>query len=222
MNLSETAFLVPAKDGFDLRWFTPTVEVELCGHATLASAHVLWETGRLHRDQSARFHTMSGLLTATANGELIEMDFPARPAAQAEPPTDLLPALGADAEFVGHNGLDYFVVLRSAGSVRQLKLDFSRLASLGLRGVIVTAASDDPAANFVSRFFAPGSGILEDPVTGSSHCCLGPYWSARLGKTELTGLQVSQRTGIVRVRCRGDRVILGGKAVTIVRGEISA
>jgi predicted PhzF superfamily epimerase YddE/YHI9 len=222
MNLSETAFLVPRKEGFDLRWFTPTVEVDLCGHATLASAHVLWETERLPRNQAARFHTKSGWLSAESVGNAIQLDFPAKPARRCDPPPDLLPALNLQAEFVGQNGLDYLVVAASADAVRQTDPEFVRLRGLGVRGIIVTAASDDRNYDFISRFFAPGSGILEDPVTGSAHCCLGPYWSERLGKTELIGFQASRRTGVVRVRCAGDRVKLGGQAVTVIRGEITA
>jgi predicted PhzF superfamily epimerase YddE/YHI9 len=222
MNLSETAFLVPQKDGFELRWFTPTVEVALCGHATLASAHVLWETERLPRNQIARFHTKSGWLAAERVGNAIQLDFPAKPARRCDPPPDLLPALNLRAEFVGQNGMDFLVVAPAPAAVRETNPEFGRLCTLGVRGIIVTAPSDDPQYDFVSRFFAPGSGILEDPATGSSHCCLGPYWAERLGKTELVGFQASRRTGVVRVRCAGDRVKLGGQAVTVVRGEITA
>lgn len=222
MNLSETAFVVPRNDGFGLRWFTPTVEVELCGHATLASAHVLWQTERVHPDQPIRFDTLSGTLTAVRSGDAIELDFPARPPKLCDPPPDLLSALGTSAEYVGQNGMDYFVVTDSAHAVRELQPDFPRLAAVGLRGVIVTARSDNTKFDFVSRFFAPGSGVLEDPVTGSAHCCLGPYWAGKLEKSELVGLQVSRRTGLVRVRCVGERVKLGGQAVTVLRGEFSA
>jgi PhzF family phenazine biosynthesis protein len=222
MNLSETAFLVPQKDGFSLRWFTPTVEVKLCGHATLASAHVLWETERLRHDQTARFHTKSGWLSADRTGDAIELDFPAQPARKCDAPADLLPALNLQPEFVGHNGMDFLVVVSSAKAVRETNPDFARLCALELRGVIITAPSDDKNYDFISRFFAPGSGVLEDPVTGSAHCCLGPYWAERLGKSDLIGFQASRRTGVVRVRSLGERVKLGGKAVTIVRGEITA
>jgi predicted PhzF superfamily epimerase YddE/YHI9 len=222
MNLSETAFLVPRTDGFDLRWFTPTVEVNLCGHATLASAHVLWESERLRSDQTARFHTKSGWLLADRVGDAIEMDFPAQPARQCNPPPDLLPSLNLQAEFVGHNGTDFLVVASSAAAVRGANPDHARLCSLKVRGVIVTAASDDKNYDFVSRFFAPGAGVPEDPVTGSAHCCVGPYWAERLGKPNLIGFQASRRTGIVRVRCLGERVKLVGKAVTVVRGELTA
>jgi PhzF family phenazine biosynthesis protein len=222
MNLSETAFLVPRTDGFGLRWFTPSVEVALCGHATLASAHVLWETKRLPADQTAHFRTKSGLLTADQRGPEIELDFPACPPTQCAEPPGLLAALGVSAEFIGANSLDYFVVLSSAQAVRELKPDHAKLAKLPLRGVIVTAKSDDSRCDFVSRFFAPGSGVPEDPVTGSAHCCLGPFWAERLGKQSLVGFQASQRTGVVGVCCDGERVKLTGRAITVLRGEIDA
>jgi PhzF family phenazine biosynthesis protein len=222
MNLSETAFLVPQPDGYALRWFTPTVEVALCGHATLASAHVLWESERARRDQTIRFQTKSGWLTADRTGSGIQLDFPACMAHKCDPPADLLAALNLSPVFVGQNGLDFLFVTDSAAAVREARPDFARLSALKLRGVIITAPGDDRNYDFVSRFFAPGSGVLEDPVTGSAHCCLGPYWSQRLGKTELIGFQASRRTGMVHVRCAGERVKLGGRAVTVVRGEISA
>jgi PhzF family phenazine biosynthesis protein len=220
MNLSETAFLVPVSDGFHLRWFTPAVEVDLCGHATLASAHALWEDGHLPAGARARFHTRSGLLLADRRGEWIELDFPAKPEDAAEVPADLLPALGAKALHVGRNQFDYIVELESEDAVRSLSPDHSRLRKLTVRGVIVTARASSPGFDFVSRFFAPGAGIDEDPVTGSAHCCLGPFWAARLGKTEFTAYQASARGGVVRVRLAGGRVILGGQAVTVLRGEL--
>lgn len=222
MNLSETAFLVARADGsWDLRWFTPAVEVDLCGHATLASAHVVWETGRMPPETAASFHTKSGLLTAHRAGDCIEMDFPAKGVEPADPPSDLLPALGAKARWVGRNRMDYLVELTDESTVRDLAPDYTRLARVACRGVIVTAkANPGIDADFVSRFFAPQSGIAEDPVTGSAHCALGPYWRDRLGKTELVGLQVSRRGGVVGVRCTGDRVILRGHAVTVMRAEL--
>jgi PhzF family phenazine biosynthesis protein len=218
MNLSETAFLVPREDGYHLRWFTPAVEVELCGHATVASAHVLWEDGHLPAGVQARFHTLSGLLTADRRGDWIELDFPAKLEQPAEAPPELLPALGCSAVYVGRNQFDYLVEVDSEATVRALNPDHSLLRRLPVRGVIVTARGSD--YDFVSRFFAPGSGIDEDPVTGSAHTCLGPYWAARLGKTEFTAFQASARGGVVRVRVAGDRVLLGGQAVTIMRGEL--
>jgi PhzF family phenazine biosynthesis protein len=222
MNLSETAFLVPEGDGYGLRWFTPAVEVDLCGHATLASAHVLWETGRLSSAAPARFHTKSGLLTATRDGDRIVLDFPAVPVERCEPPAGLSDALGGASRGVFRNRMDVLVEFDSESAVRDLKPDFGRLAGMPVRGVIVTAPSADSQFDFVSRFFAPASGINEDPVTGSAHCALGPFWAGRLGKHDLVGRQVSQRGGVVRVGVRGDRVHLGGRAVTVLRGELIA
>ena len=220
MNLSETAFLVPAGDGFHLRWFTPAVEVALCGHATVASAHVLWEDGHLTPGAQARFHTRSGLLTADRRGEWIELDFPAKPEEAADPPAELLSALGAKAVHVGRNQFDYIVEVESEAVLRALSPDHSMLRRLPVRGVIVTARASSSGFDFVSRFFAPGAGVDEDPVTGSAHCCLGPYWAARLGKSEFMAYQASARGGVVRVRVAGDRVLLGGQAVTVLRGEL--
>lgn len=220
MNLSETAFLVPRADGFRLRWFTPEVEVELCGHATLASAHALWEEGHLPAGEIARFHTASGLLTARREGEWIELDFPARPERPVEAPAELLAALATEAVHVGKNVYDYLVEVADEAAVRALDPDMLALKRLGVRGIMVTARSSDPRFDFVSRFFAPGSGVDEDPVTGSAHCCLGPYWADRLGRDTLTGYQASERGGVVRVRVAGERVILQGQAVTVARGEL--
>jgi len=220
MNLSETAFLFQQGDGWSLRWFTPTLEVALCGHATLASAHVLWQDGHLAQGAQARFDTKSGRLTAERKGEWIEMDFPAEPAQPADPPEFLLEALGIAAKVVGRNRMDYLVEVESEAVVRALQPDFTRLRLLPVRGVIVTARSAGEGCDFVSRFFAPGAGVDEDPVTGSAHCCLAPYWGAKLGKTEMTGRQVSTRGGVVRVRNAGNRVILAGQAVTVLRGEL--
>ncbi len=218
MNLAETAFLVRRADGFDLRWFTPSVEVKLCGHATVASAHVLWEDGLLRPEEQARFHTLSGLLTADRRGDWIELDFPATLARPCDPPDGLAEALGAQPLYVGRNQFDYLVELESEAVVRRLEPDHTRLKRLPVRGVIVTARGAD--YDFVSRFFAPGSGIDEDPVTGSAHCALGPYWKAKLGKDEFLAFQASPRGGVVKVRVAGDRVKLGGQAVTVLRGEL--
>jgi len=220
MNLSETAFLVPEADGFRLRWYTPAVEVDLCGHATLASAHVLWETDRQPAATPVRFHTRSGLLTATRDGDAIVIDFPAVPVEPCPPLPELVEALGAEPVAVGRNRMDVLVELPSEAAVRGLRPDFGRLAAVPVRGVIVTARSDESEYDFVSRFFAPAAGVPEDPVTGSAHCALGPYWMARLGKADLVGRQVSRRGGVVRVGVRGDRVHLGGRAVTVLRGEL--
>jgi PhzF family phenazine biosynthesis protein len=220
MNLSETAFLVRTADGYDLRWFTPSVEVALCGHATLASAHVLWEDGHLPPAQQARFHTKSGLLTGDRAGEWIELDFPAKREEPASAPAGLAEALGVTPKYVGKNQFDYLVEIDGEVAVRRLTPNHAALAALPVRGVIVTSRADSPGYDFVSRFFAPGSGVPEDPVTGSAHCALGPYWQSRLGKSDLVAYQASPRGGVVRVRVAGDRVKLGGKAVTVLRGEL--
>lgn len=221
MNLAETAFLLPASDGWSLRWFTPVVEVDLCGHATLASAHTLWEEGILAPDAEARFQTKSGLLTANRKGDWIELDFPVKRDEPIAAPAGLLDALGVEASiYVGRNQFDYIVELPSEEAVRRLRPDHSVLRQLPVRGIIVTSRADQGDYDFVSRFFAPGSGIDEDPVTGSAHTCLAPYWASRLGKTEFLAYQASPRGGILRVKLAGDRVKLGGRAVTVLRGEL--
>jgi len=220
MNLSETAFLYDQDGGYNLRWFTPTVEVELCGHATLASAHVLWESGYLAPQEQARFHTFSGLLTAERKEDWIEMDFPAEPASSSNAPDELTDALGVTPLYVGKNRFDYLLEIDSEDALRALTPDFGLLAKVTCRGVGVTSRSTTDEYDFVSRFFAPSSGIPEDPVTGSAHCCLGPYWAERLGKHKLIAYQASARGGVVRVGLQGDRVILGGQAVTVMRGEM--
>lgn len=220
MNLAETAFLVRRPDGYDLRWFTPACEVDLCGHATLASAHVLWDEGHLAPDAAARFHTRSGVLSASRRDGFIWLDFPATPAAAAVAPPELLRAIGAPPRFVGRTPFDYLVELESEDAVRRLEPDLGVLARLPVRGVIVTAAAAAGDRDFVSRFFAPAAGVPEDPVTGSAHCALAPFWSERLGRIELSGYQASARGGLVRVRVAGDRVHLGGLAVTVLRGVL--
>ena len=225
MNLSETAFLRPADLGtYALRWFTPAVEVELCGHATLASAHVLWTEGLAGEGRAVRFDTASGALTARPGGDgTIWLDFPATPAAPVDPPEGLLDALGGGpAGYVGLGRFDYLVELADEAAVRGLTPDVRRLGGLGGRGVIVTAAASGGAGgyDFVSRCFAPVVGIDEDPVTGAAHCTLGPFWAERLGRDQLTGFQASPRGGLVRVRPEGDRVLLGGRAVTVLRGRL--
>ena len=221
MNLAETAFLVRRADGsFDLRWFTPAVEVALCGHATLASAHTLWQDGHLPAAETARFHTKSGLLTAAPLGDWIELDFPATPDTAADPPAELAEALGATPQYVGKSRFDYLVELDSERTVTDLEPDHSRLRTLPVRGVMVTSRATTPGWDFVSRFFAPGSGIDEDPVTGSAHCCLTPYWSRKLGRTEFVARQVSPRGGTLRLALEGDRVKLRGQAVTVLTGQL--
>ncbi|MFB3904031.1 MAG: PhzF family phenazine biosynthesis protein [Acidobacteriota bacterium] len=221
MNLSETAFLVRRGTGFHLRWFTPAVEVELCGHATLASAHVLWEDGHLPRGARAEFETLSGKLWASQRGDWIELDFPADFPQPVEPSPLLAEGLGVQSfRYTGRDGFDYFCELESEAIVRKLQPDFKLLKQAGPRGVIVTARADTKEFDFVSRFFAPAYGVDEDPVTGSAHCTLGPYWASRLGKNDVVGYQASARGGVVRVGVRGDRVLIGGQAVTVLRGEL--
>lgn len=221
MNLSETAFLLPHDDGFDLRWFTPASEVDLCGHATLASAHVLWERRHLPDDTTARFHTRSGLLTAQRGEDgWITLDFPVRPAEACEPPEHLAEALGVTPEWVGRSRDDLLVVVDGEKQVRSLRPDLSLLRRVEVRGVIVTSPAISAGSDYVSRFFAPRVGVDEDPVTGSAHCTLAPYWEERLGRTDLVGYQVSSRGGKVRTRVRGDRVLLGGQAVTVLQAEL--
>ena len=220
MNLSETAFVVPRGDDFDLRWFTPTVEVDLCGHATLASAHLLWETGRLAPGDAARFHTRSGVLTATRDGDAITLDFPATRPTPIDAPPGLADALGAQPVRVAQSRFDYLVEVADEATVRSMQPDFRALGAIDVaRGIMVTAPGSD-GTDFVSRFFAPTVGVDEDPATGSAHCCLAPYWAERLGRATLRAYQASQRGGTIHVEVRGDRVRLGGRAVTILRGEL--
>jgi PhzF family phenazine biosynthesis protein len=222
MNLSETAFVGADRgDGtLPLRWFTPAAEVDLCGHATLASAHVLWREAEVPAAAEIRFATRSGVLTARDDGGEIQLDFPATPPTPAEAPAGLEEALGVPLRQVGRSRFDYLVEVGSEREVRELEPDFWRLRSVATRGLIVTAAAAPPY-DFVSRFFAVAVGIDEDPVTGSAHCCLSPFWSQRLGRTDLLGFQASRRGGVVRTRLKGDRVVLGGRAVTVLRGELS-
>ena len=223
MNLAETAFLVRRPDrSYDLRWFTPAVEVRLCGHATLASAHVLWERGLLASTEVAKFHTLSGTLTATRMSDgLIELDFPARPSTPIPPPEGLAEALGAPMLQVRQSADDDLVEVASEAIVRGLTPDFAAvLRALPVRGVMVTARAAQGPYDFVSRFFAPNVGVNEDAVTGSAHCCLAPFWSERLGKREMLAYQASARGGVVRVAVRGERVGLGGRAITVLEGEL--
>jgi PhzF family phenazine biosynthesis protein len=222
MNLSETAFLVRRPDGFDLRWFTPSVEVKLCGHATLASAHVLFETGQLGPQEIARFHTKSGVLTARRAGDEIELDFPADPLHAAEPSPDLLAALNVSPVFVGRGRADWLVELKDESAVLAARPDFGRLKALSTRGVIVTARAATPPYDFVSRFFAPAAGIDEDPVTGSAHCTLACHWHDRTGKSEFRAFQASARGGELGVVLKGDQVLLRGRAVTVMDAALVA
>lgn len=219
MNLSETAFARRVEDGYELRWFTPTVEVDLCGHATLATAHALWSAG-VAPPEPLRFHTRSGLLACTQAGDFIELDFPATPAVPVAPSALLVDALGVEPQLVGKSKFYTLVVVDSPDVVRAVRPDFRKLGEVPTLGVIVTAASDDARFDFISRFFAPALGVDEDPVCGSAHCCLAPYWGERLGKTSLMAFQASARGGVLRLRLNGDRVVLGGQAVTVWQGEL--
>jgi len=219
MSLSETAYLARRDDGWSLRWFTPAIEVALCGHATLASAHALWEESLLASGETARFHTLSGLLTATRDGEWIDLDFPIKPEEPVEAPAGLLDALGVKPVYVGRNQFDYIVEVATPDEVRHIRPDHGVLRQLPVRGVIVTSRGEGEY-DFISRFFAPGSGVDEDPVTGSAHCCLAPYWASRLGKNEFVAYQASARGGVIRVRLAGNRVKLGGRAVTVFRADL--
>jgi predicted PhzF superfamily epimerase YddE/YHI9 len=225
MNLSETAFLLPIErsSNWELRWFTPRAEVDLCGHATLASAHFLWQNRFVPAEHPAIFRTRSGQLSCNKSGDWIEMDFPAEPPIPGDDaPPQLLTALNASGQIVGkkRNRFDYLIELPHEEALRSLKPDLRALATLRIRGIIVTARSSDSKYDFVSRFFAPAVGVDEDPVTGSAHCCLAPYWSAKLGKSEMVAYQASPRGGIVRVTAKGDRVLLAGQAVTVLSGAL--
>jgi PhzF family phenazine biosynthesis protein len=222
MNLSETAFLVQNADGFDLRWFTPEAEVDLCGHATLASAHVLWQQNLANSTEVIRFSTKSGLLKAVRMGDGIELDFPLEPDEPADPPANLIPALGVSAQYVGKNRFDYVVEVESERVLRQVAPDFKLLRTIPCRGVIVTSRSADPQFDFASRAFFPGLCVDEDPVCGSAHCCLGAFWRKRLGKSEFVAYQASPRGGVVKVRVNGNRAFLGGRAVIVAQGELLA
>ena len=221
MNLSETAFVCPADDGFQLRWFTPTTEVDLCGHATLAASHALWESGRLPIDQTALFQTASGELSACRRGNLIELDFPSEPPVPHDPPPELLDAISCPPVFVGRNKMDYLVEVASVEEVENIQVNMQRLSTLPVRGLIVTAKCDQPEYDFVSRFFAPAVGVNEDPVTGSAHCCLAPYWGNKLGLNRMKAYQASGRGGVIELKTVPNRVVLGGNARTIFRGVLA-
>ncbi len=224
MNLAETAFVVPAGTQWGLRWFTPTVEVDLCGHATLAAAHVLWQQGLAAAGKRIVFESKSGPLVADQDGSAIWLDFPALPPREVAPPSGLIPALGVVPIWVGQGGDDWLVVVDSVDAVQSLTPDLPTLSAQPGRGVIVTALADGAGGaewDLVSRFFAPGAGIDEDPVTGSAHCVLAPYWGGRLKRTELTGQQLSPRGGTVQMQWTGDRVRLGGQAVTVLSGSLT-
>lgn len=220
MNLSETAFVSPGNRSLNLRWFTPVVEVDLCGHATLATAHALWSSGLVPADRPLEFETRSGLLTCQSREGWIELDFPATPPAPCVPPSELFPALGAEGDWVGRSRFDLLVHYSDPRILRQLAPDFVRLKQIDVRGVIVTSPSDLPGVDLLSRFFAPQVGVDEDPVCGSAHCCLTPFWAGRLGKSQLVARQVSRREGHLQLGLQGDRVVLGGQARTVWQGEL--
>lgn len=222
MNLSETAFIVKQVEGYNLRWFTPTTEVPLCGHATLASAHVLWTEGYLSTEFPIQFHTLSGILVAKFKNDWIELDFPVNFSQETLANSELEAALGVPLKKVCLNSLGYLVEVESANLVKELNPQFSRLKTLSNSNVIVTSVADkDAEYDFISRFFAPGLGIDEDPVTGAAHCCLAPFWRDRLGKDNFLAYQASSRGGVVKINYSGgDRVFLQGQAVTVMRGEL--
>jgi PhzF family phenazine biosynthesis protein len=220
MNVSQTAFVVRGTDAYGLRWFSPSLEMDMCGHATLASAHVLWSTGEHPPDRPARFDTRAGMLTATKRGDWIELDFPVTPEQPITPPAGLLDALGVSPVYVGRSRFDYLVEVSDEAVVRSLRPDLARLRLFDARGAIVTSRSVDPSVDFVSRFFAPAFGIDEDPATGSTHCCLAEFWSRKLGKTTLHARQLSERGGVMKATLDGDRVRLLGQALTVLRGEL--
>ena len=221
LAMPATTFLHPNGDGYGLRWFTATTELELCGHGTLASAHVLWDSGRLSPDRAATFQTRGGTLSARRRGDWIELNFPATPAGEASAPAGLIETLGVTPRWIGRSRLDHIVEVDDEQTVRDLQPDFARLREVQTRGVIVTSRSATSDRDFVSRFFAPSTGLNEDPATGSAHCCLGPFWAERIGRRSLVAHQISSRGGVLKVTVDGDRVRLEGQAVTILRGEIA-
>ncbi len=219
MNLAETAFLIKNGEEYNLRWFTPNSEIDLCGHATLASAHILWEKEYLRRDQEAKFHTRSGVLTAKLIDKgWIQLNFPALPEEKTEPPLELIEALGCKVTYVGKNKFDYLVEVESEEIVTALEPNFTKLFKVPMRGVIITSKAKE--YDFISRYFAPEVGIWEDPVTGSAHTCLGPYWQKKLNKDEFIAYQASERGGVLRVKILKERVLISGKAVTVLEGEL--
>ena len=217
-NLAETAFFIKTGDSFTLRWFTPEYEIDLCGHATLATAHILFtELG--YQGDAIHFETVkAGILTVKRNGDKYNMDFPSRPPIPIETPNGLVEALGGQEPLAVLRSRDFFLEYESEEMIRDIAPDFYALSKMDTVGVIVTAPGKD--VDFVSRFFAPGAGVPEDPVTGSAHCNLIPYWAKKLGKNKLHAYQISQRKGELWCELRGDRVLMSGNAVTYLKGEI--
>ena len=221
MNLSETAFLYKKKESeYDLRWFTPEEEVDLCGHGTLASAHILWEKSYENKESTLSFHTKSGLLTASWDNGWITLDFPGQALNESSGDEALFQSIPGTISKVLEDDLSYIVIMNNENEIKTMTPDFNLLYKTRKKEVIVTALSENKEYDFVSRFFAPAIGIKEDPVTGSAHCYLAPYWAGILNKKELTGYQASKRGGFVRCTVVGDRVLLKGKACTVLVGEI--
>ena len=220
MNLSETAFIYKQNENYSLRWFTPTVEVDLCGHATLASAHILWERKYVKDDSPIKFYTKSGILSATKNRDWIELDFPIEPAENSAIPDNLLESLSIEPLYVGKNRFDYIIEVESEEIIKNVNPDYKLLSTVNCRGVIITSISKSKDYDFVSRFFAPAAGMNEDPVTGSAHCCLAPYWKEKLNKNEFIAYQTSKRGGILKISIRDDRTYIAGQAVTVFSGEL--
>lgn len=218
MNLSETAFLSPYQNGYSLRWFTPNTEVELCGHATLASAHILWEMSMLPNDHGINFYTKSGLLTAKKEDTWIQLNFPAELVSESDYPAELIEALHIDPIFVGRNRFDYFIEIESEDVLKKLRPNFSLLGTVQTRGINVTSKSKE--FDFISRCFFPAVEVNEDPVTGSAHCGLAPYWSKKLNKTEMYAYQASARGGIINIELQQGRVLMAGQAVTVMKCEL--
>ncbi|MGB4270128.1 MAG: PhzF family phenazine biosynthesis protein [Spirochaetota bacterium] len=221
MNCPETAFVLPQDKEFILRWFAPLQEVDLCGHATLATSHVLYEQNIAIAQQELKFHTKSGLLTVNKKGDIITMDFPQEIATKHSIPQWIIETLGVKPVYTGKNRMDYLIEVMTEEEVVELNPDFIALKKMDSRGVIITAKSSKMGYDFVSRFFAPGLGVNEDPVTGSAHCCLGPYWQQKLKKDTFTAYQASQRGGFLKVEVSESRVYIGGKAVTVLSGHIN-
>ncbi|GIP31826.1 PhzF family phenazine biosynthesis protein [Paenibacillus sp. J2TS4] len=219
LNLSETAFLYKQEEGYILRWFTPLAEVELCGHATLASAHILWEK-QICPEPEIKFVTKSGILTATKDKDDIRLSFPLEPAEDCDPPRELIEGLGVPLQYVGKNRMDYLVEVENEELVRGLVPDFNLFKRVNSRGIIVTSVSGKEAFDFVSRCFYPALGVDEDPVTGSAHCCLGPYWSNKLKRNRLQAIQLSERQGILKLLVSEDRIQISGQAVTTLQGSL--
>lgn len=220
MNLSETAYLIRENDGFRLRWFTPAAEVDLCGHATLASAHVLWEDQIVPDTDAILFHTRSGPITASRDDTWITVDFPLE-REKAATVDGLEEALGVELLYTGTNRLSYCLAeVKTEKSLRELTPDFSALKKIPFHGFCVTSLSQDKDFDFVSRFFAPALGIEEDPVTGSAHCILASYWQGKLNKSTFNAYQASARGGVIRVKVVNDRAHIGGQAVTVLRGTL--